>query len=371
MTDRTGADNGASPPTDMVDWDFAASTARTLVGPGPEVTADQAEEVVAQLKTFIDDSEGLVREVTGLDGSGSAGRAPLFVVDRAGWSTANTESMRTLVAPLMEKMGRRRTGGFLDQIGPKVTGLEAGAVLAFLSTKVLGQFDPFWTGDDAGRLLLVAPNIVQVERELKVDTRDFRLWVCLHEETHRVQFTAVPWLRDHLRERIGTLTASADVDASEMWARLREVGRALVDSARHPGEGPSLLDVIQTPDQKAVVDELTAVMSLLEGHADIVMDRVGPTVIPSVATIRAKFQKRRAGAGGFDRIARRVLGLDAKMRQYRDGAEFCRQVIARVGMDGFNRVWTSPETLPSRTEIMDPQSWVARVHPDAAPAPAA
>src|SRR5690625_7934813 len=91
----------------------------------------------------------------------------------------------------MEKMGRRRTGGFLDQIGPKVTGLEAGAVLAFLSTKVLGQFDPFWTGDDVGRLLLVAPNIVQVERELKLDQRDFRLWVCLHEETHRVQFTAV------------------------------------------------------------------------------------------------------------------------------------------------------------------------------------
>jgi coenzyme F420 biosynthesis associated uncharacterized protein len=249
-------------------------------------------------------------------------------------------------------------------IGSRVTGVELGALLGFMSSKVLGQFDPFYApagSPDAGRLLLVAPNIVHVENELGVDPSDFRLWVCLHEETHRVQFTAVPWMRDHIHSEIANLIESVDIDPAKLAGMLGEGVKRLSDLVRG-SDDVSLLDLVQTPEQKVVLDRITGVMSLLEGHADVVMDGVGPDVIASVAEIRRKFDVRRKGAGTFDRILRKLLGFDAKMAQYRDGAAFVRGVVDKVGMDGFNKVWVAPENLPSKVEIGDPASWVRRVH---------
>jgi coenzyme F420 biosynthesis associated uncharacterized protein len=251
-----------------------------------------------------------------------------------------------------------------EAIGSRVTGLELGGLLGFMSTKVLGQFDPFYApadADTAGRLLLVAPNIVHVENELDVAPGDFRLWVCLHEETHRVQFTAVPWMRDHIHGEIASLVESVEVDPAKLATMLGEGVKRIGDLLRGDDE-VSILDLVQTPEQKVVVDRITAVMSLLEGHADVVMDGVGPAVIPSVKEIRAKFNKRRKSASGVDKILRKLLGFDAKMAQYRNGAVFVRGAIAEVGMEGFNKVWVSPENLPSRAEIADPSAWVRRVH---------
>ena len=352
----------------MVDWDLAVATARRLAKPGPTVTAEEARVVVTDLKAFATAATGPVRAYTGLDSPAEA--APVVVVDRGGWAQANADGMRQIIAPLTDKLRQRRSAGsgLFDQVGPKVTGVETGALLAFLSGKVLGQFDPFWSDGNgaAGRLLLVAPNVVHVERELKVEPRDFRMWVCLHEETHRVQFTAVPWLRDHLRAEIESFVSATEVDPSVLVSRLREVVRSVLESAQGSEGGPSVLDLVQSPAQKAVIDRVTAVMSLLEGHADVVMDGVGPEVVPSVATIRERFQRRRAGAGSLDRTVRRLLGLEAKMRQYRDGAKFTRAVVDKVGMDGFNRVWDSVETLPTLDEIADPVAWIRRVHGQAA-----
>jgi coenzyme F420 biosynthesis associated uncharacterized protein len=352
---------------EMVDWNLAVATATRLVGSGPNVSEPEAHGAVADLRRFSAEAEAHVREFTGLDGSSAS--APVVIVDRPGWAKANADSMRAIIAPLEQKLSRRRGSGLFDTVGPKVTALETGALLAFLAGKVLGQFDPFWAdadGGSAGRLLLVAPNVVHVERELDVVPRDFRLWVCLHEETHRVQFTAVSWLRDHLRGEIESFVEATEVDPGVLLSRARELIRTLVDNARSRGDGPSLLDLIQTPGQKAVVERVTAVMSLLEGHADVVMDGVGPDVVGTVETIRRRFQKRRSGTSGLDRTLRRLLGLDAKMRQYRDGAAFVNGVVERVGMTGFNRVWESPATLPSQAEIGDPAAWVRRVH-DGAP----
>jgi coenzyme F420 biosynthesis associated uncharacterized protein len=200
-----------------------------------------------------------------------------------------------------------------------------------------------------------------VEDELGVDPTDFRLWVCLHEETHRVQFTAVPWMRDHIHEEIANLVGSVEVDPAKLAAMVGEAVKRLGDVVRGEDE-TSLLDLFSSPAQREVIDRLTAVMSLLEGHADVVMDGVGPEVIPSVAEIRRKFDHRRKGAGGLDRLLRRLLGLDAKMAQYRNGAAFVRGVIDEVGMDGFNKVWVGAENLPTKAEIGDPASWVRRVH---------
>jgi coenzyme F420 biosynthesis associated uncharacterized protein len=248
-------------------------------------------------------------------------------------------------------------------------------LLSFMSSRVLGQYETFAPAsrdlpgaeEGGGRLLLVAPNIVHVERELEVDPHDFRLWVCLHEETHRTQFTAVPWLRDHLQGEIQSFLGETEMDPMTVLERIREAAQSLAggrpEGERDEDGGRSLVELVQTPAQREILGRLTAVMSLLEGHADFVMDGVGPSVVPSVAEIREKFQQRRAkGASRLDLALRRLLGLDAKLRQYRDGERFVRAVVEEVGMDGFNRVWTSPNTLPTKAEIAAPADWIARVH---------
>src|SRR5690606_3226885 len=209
------------------------------------------------------------------------------------------------------------------------------------------------------RLTLVAPNIVHAERELGVNPGDFRLWVCLHEETHRVQFTGVPWLRDYVRSQMTDFLLASDLDLPTLLDRLRSAADAVADAVKG-GEG-NLIEAIQTPEQRRILDRLTAVMTLVEGHGDYVMDAVGPAVVPSVSDIRAKFQRRREGGSRLDRTIRRLLGIDLKMKQYAEGAAFVRAVVGRVGMDGFNKVWTSPETLPTLEEIANPERWIARV----------
>jgi coenzyme F420 biosynthesis associated uncharacterized protein len=337
----------------MVDWDFAVRLGARLAGDGPTVDRDVADAVVTELRNGANRSTALVREFTGLVAADHT--APVLVVDRAGWVQANADGFRLALAPMVEKLSSKKPPtGLALAVGSRVTGAEVGGLLGFLAGKVLGQFDPFYAPD--GRLLLVAPNIVQVERELDVDPHDFRLWVCLHEETHRVQFTAVPWMRDHLFAQIEAIARTVEP------TKLLDDGlKRLADALKGGLRGGSLVDLMSTPEQKEILDRVTGMMSLLEGHADVVMDGVGPTVIPSVQKIRGKFDKRRKGVSGLDKVLRRVLGLDAKMAQYRDGAAFVRGVVDKVGMAEFNAVWERPENLPSKTELSDSEAWVARV----------
>ncbi|MEU3222713.1 zinc-dependent metalloprotease [Streptomyces sp. NPDC006976] len=364
----------------MVDWNLAVATATRLVRPGPEISREEAREVVAELRRHAKAAEEHVRSFTRMIPEGTEPEdTPVLVVDRTGWIKANVAGFRELLRPLLEKMEERRGGGaggaVLGAVGSKVTGVEVGMLLSFLASRVLGQYETFApatrelpaSADGGGRLLLVAPNIVHVERELDVDPHDFRLWVALHEETHRTQFTAVPWLRDHLQGEIQSFLDETDVDPMTFLERLREAVQSLAGGSPEGEEGEdggrSLVELVQTPAQREILGRLTAVMSLLEGHADYVMDGVGPEVVSSVGEIREKFQQRRArGASRLDQALRKLLGLDAKLRQYRDGERFVRAVVDKVGMDGFNRVWTSPNTLPTKAEIAAPEDWIARVH---------
>jgi coenzyme F420 biosynthesis associated uncharacterized protein len=343
----------------MIDWDLAVRVGSRLVGEGPHVSRDEAVEAVEELREGASRSTPLVREFTGLVATERS--APVLVVDRPGWIQANADGFATVIAPLIDKLQEKKgpPSALTEAIGSRITGVELGAMLGFLGSKVLGQFDPFHeTEGENGRLLLVAPNIVHTERELDADPRDFRLWVCLHEETHRVQFTAVPWMTDHLRSEMGQIIGSVQTDPSEL---LGDAVRKVGDLVSGKSDG-SLLDLFSSPEQKAVIERVTGVMSLLEGHADVVMDGVGPEVIPTVAEIRRKFTVRRKGVGALDRLLRRLLGLDQKMAQYRDGAVFVRAAVDKVGMEGFNAVWAEPAHLPTKKEILDPALWIARVH---------
>ena len=357
MTDPTPTASAAAP--SYVDWSFAKATGTRLVQAGPAVSAAEAREAVEQIRRLAAEAVAPVAATSRLHAPGAA-PAPL-VIDRPSWIAVNADSMSALMDPVFaELMSHRQAApsATAAAIGGKVTGAEAGALLAFLSSKVLGQYDLAPGGTPT--LLLVAPNLVQVGRELQVDETDFRRWVCMHEETHRVQFTAVPWLREHMIEQARTLAAEMAPDPDTLQQKAQQLLTRLPEA--FSGQGGGIVDLFATPQTREKVAELTAVMSLLEGHADVVMDEVGPAVIPTVEEIRRKFSRRRQGQGGLDRLLRRLLGLEAKMRQYRDGAVFVRGVVDTVGWDGLNAVWTSPQTLPKPLEITDPAAWVARVH---------
>jgi coenzyme F420 biosynthesis associated uncharacterized protein len=347
-----------APRTEPIDWDLAVATARRLAPKGPDLPPADARAAVTMLRDLAREAVAPVREVTGLVAPDSS---PAVVVDRSGWIASNVTGMRVVLSMWEDFADKTEAApAVVRSLGSRGTALQLGAVLGWMSGKVLGQFETFTDPGEPRRLLLVAPTIVNVEQQLAVPPRDFRFWVCLHEETHRVQFGAVPWLADYLADRLAALMEASDLSARETLQKLVAFTYALIRSLRSDSE-VSVVEAIQTPEQKVIFDELTALMSLLEGHADVVMDAVGPAIIPSVALIRERFTTRREQPGTLDTFARKALGLDAKMRQYSDGAEFVRHVVDRAGMDGFNRVWTSPTHLPSRAEIHEPDAWLDRV----------
>jgi coenzyme F420 biosynthesis associated uncharacterized protein len=346
----------------FVDWDLAAATAGALGKAGPRVSLEEAADAVADLRHLAAEAETHVTQYTQLN---SGTHAPVRVVDRKDWAAANIAGLREVVTPLAERLtGGKSPGAVGTAVGSRLTGVQAGTVLAYLSGRVLGQYEVFST--DPGQLLLIAPNIVEAERRLDADPRDFRLWVCLHEVTHRTQFTAVPWLRAHFLGEVQAFVDASQLDKDQMFERIRRGVATLADATRNPNSRASVLDLVQTSAQRTVLDRLTALMTLLEGHAEFVMDGVGPDVVPSVADIRSKFNRRREEANPLEKVIRRLIGIEVKMRQYAEGRRFVHGVVERVGMAGFNKVWQSPLTLPRLSELADPGAWVARVVPSLA-----
>ena len=354
----------------LVDWDAAAQIAAKLTPPGPTPKPREMSKAVESLRYFAHESVHHVHNITRLDAAANLRDSKILVVDRAGWAKANTQTFSVLMQPIFDRIREKRPEKFdaaLRGFAPTAAAAEMGAMVGFLSSKVLGQYDPYAglvspraaESHPGGRLMFVAPNVLWTEREINVEPEDFRLWVCLHEQTHRVQFAAAPWLRGHMLEQISTL-GSFDVSP---WDRLSAVVASVTGkrtgARADTGLGP--IGHLLTEDEKATVSHLTAVMSLLEGHANAVMDAVDSTIVPTVKTIRRRFDSRSENHGALDRAIRTLMGMDAKMRQYSDGQKFVEYIVERVGMDEFNTVWTSADTLPNEAEIHDPQRWMDRV----------
>lgn len=365
----------------LIQWDLAARIAARTVPAGPTPPARAMQEAVASMRHYAEASVDHVHEISGLDAARNLRDAPVVVVDRAGWSAANAATFQALLEPAMAELEQsyrqrgRAPGEVTQWIGSRATAAEAGALLGFLSTKVLGQYDPYAglaspqaaRRHPGGRLMIVAPNVMLVERELNVDPDDFRLWVCLHEQTHRVQFAAAPWLRDHMAETIRELSTSMTGDLDQIKARLSRaaaaVGGQMTGRSAHKADEDLLgpVSAVLGQRERELMSTAVATMSLLEGHANWVMDNVDASVVSSVKTIRRRFDRRRDLHGPVQRLLRKVLGLDAKARQYVQGQHFVTEVVRMAGRDGFNTVWESPAHLPSEREILDPAAWVDRV----------
>jgi coenzyme F420 biosynthesis associated uncharacterized protein len=353
----------------LADWELAGSIARRIaLRDQPRVTREEVDALRAELRSTAIRADGLAREVTGL--GAALPPATVRVVGRGRWVRDNLDSVAWLVDPLAEQLMHRSEVN--RALARKALGVQLGVVFGYLSTKVLGQYEALLPHDEhPGRLTLVGPNLVALERDFlpttSVTPAAFREGVVLHELAHRLQFEAVDWLRPSLRRIIDTYLSETRLDPD----RIRTIVDRLTDLVRAAGTGvgfQDLLEAVLTPVQRDLMGQAQALMSLLEGHGNVVMDwgaqlladRDGnPTEVAGVR--RALNDRRRRGA---DRLLFRVLGLSMKAQQYAVGEEFILAVERDHGRAVFNRVWDDPAHLPTPEELEQPDRWVARVGGD-------
>lgn len=345
-----------------ISWDVAEKVAiriaRRVQGSSysAEVVQKEFEEVIIQAGELVQEATGLV----------SSGYPRALVVDRPTWVSSNIASFKRLLDPLLDKLGSKLTpSSFLSPVGKIVTGAQLGAILGFMSTKVLGQYDLLVIEEenpqDQDLIYFVGPNILDLEARFNFPPHQFRLWIAIHEATHRAQFTAVPWMNEHFRSLLDQTISVMEPDSKRFLEALKKVAQDIMDR-KNPLAEAGLIGLFVTSEQKLALSQLQGLMSLLEGHGDIVMNKAGKDLIPQ-APYFAEVLNERRNSNGVAKFFYQLIGLEAKMKQYAEGEHFI-ETIESVGGDSLiNILWKDPQWLPSIEEIRNPQSWIERVLP--------
>jgi coenzyme F420 biosynthesis associated uncharacterized protein len=339
----------------LIDWGTAADVGRRVGGAGMPQMAVERARLREDLADAVPLAESLVSAFTGLTLSGFHSRP--WVMSRDEWVFANLQGMQRLIEPLAGRMlaaGNRSRSG----LRRKALGVQLGAIFGYVSRRVLGQYDVFLPPDDEGLIYFIGPNLTETERRFHLPSRDFRLWVALHEVTHRLQFGGTPWLRGYLSRLVDEYFATVQLDSRQMIAQLRRAA----EEARAGGEwkGAGALFLLMTPEQRELFNKMQAMMSLLEGHASYVMNSVATGRVRDVGRMQRSLKERRSSRG-VEKAFQRAIGFDAKVRQYDTGELFVRAAVGRAGRDGFNLVWRREANLPTIEEIAHPDRWLARV----------
>jgi coenzyme F420 biosynthesis associated uncharacterized protein len=342
-----------SPSSRLADWDTALQFGRRVAGAGVRVPPADRARMREDFAELVPHAEDLITEHTGMSVQGFRSRA--WVMARSEWIRANLLGLQRLLEPLAERLlsAHPNRGDFKR----KAMGAQAGALFGYVGRRVLGQYDVFLPPDDEGLLYFVGPNVAEVEHRFALPSRDFRLWVSIHEVTHRVQFGAAPWLRAHLQGLVDTYLSGISLDSREMIDQLK---RAVEEARRGSDARMSGIFLLLTPQQRELFTQMQSLMSLLEGHASYVMNEVARDHVADVDRMRRALHARRHGST-MERGIQRAIGFEQKIAQYEGGERFVRDVIERAGMPTFNLVWESPEQLPTLDEIGEPARWVDRV----------
>ncbi len=349
--------------TDPVGWDLAEKVAVRIAGREPFADSYHADSLQADFDELTAEAEGLVAEATGLISLSGPARAR--VTDRPGWVRANLASFRRMLAPLTDRLAEKMpTNPVAGTVSRSLTGVEVGTLLGWMSTRVLGQYDLLIVDDDTAvdqdLVYYVGPNVLALEKRFAFPPREFRLWLALHEVTHRAQFTGIPWLRGHFLSLVDASLGSIEPDPKRFLAALRRAADEM-RAGRNPLDEGGLVALLATPAQQDVLNQIGGMMSLLEGHGDVTMDRAGASRIPSAERFSRVLRQRRAQTSGPARFLQKVIGLEAKLKQYEQGEHFIEVVEAEGGPSYLNRAWEAPELLPTLAEIREPAAWMARV----------
>ena len=339
----------------LIDWESAARMGSRFAGTGPSITPADRARLHEDFADVVAEADREVAGFTGLALQGPATRP--WVMTRAEWVSRNLRGFESVLEPVAQRVLGSRLQGTMAPVRRSVLAFQVGAILGYLGRKVLGQYDLFVPPDDRELLYFVGPNVVEVERQFRFPPRDFRLWLALHEVTHRLQFEGVPWLRSYLFELVDEYLATLELDPRRLVDGLR---RAL-EEARRSGRWREMgiLFLLMSPQQRETFQKMQALMSLLEGHGNYVMDTLAEGRVADAGRMRRRLKERRQQ--GMNRTIQRAVGLDAKVRQYDIGERFVAQAVERAGKDGFNKVWVTRENLPTLAEIGQPEAWVERV----------
>lgn len=347
----------SAPASRLLDWRTASGVGRRLTGAAPPLSGVDRARLGEDFAEVVEEAESLVGGFTGLSVGGSRSRA--WVQSRAEWIDANLRGFQRVLDPFAERILARHPSGPLAAARRKVLGAQVGVLTGYLSRKVLGQYDLFLPPDDEGLVYFVGQNVVAIERRFAFPARDFRLWLALHEVSHRVQFGAVPWLRGRMFSMIDTYLSSIELDPRRLLESLR---RAAAEARRsREWRGLGILFLLMSPQQRETFRRMQAAMSLLEGHANHVMNVVARGRVRELARMHRSLRERRRRASGVEKAFQRAIGFDTKVMQYEAGERFVAGVVDRAGMDGFNRVWEEEAHLPTLAEISRPEEWLARV----------
>jgi coenzyme F420 biosynthesis associated uncharacterized protein len=348
--------------SEIVDWDFAATVARRVSRTEPFSRSYHADSLVADFQELTAEAEELVAVNTGL--RSLAGPARARITDRAGWVDANLAGFRRLLGPVAERFGQRMGAGPLAPVARRVAGAEVGALLGWMSGRVLGQYDLLVVEEvepeEQDIVYYVGPNVLALEKRFAFPPRQFRLWLSLHEVTHRAQFTGIPWLREHYLGLLDRVLGAVEPDPKRFLAAL---GRMVdqVRAGRNPLEDGGVATLLASDEQRAALDQVGGLMSLLEGHGDVTMDRAGAHLIPSAERFSRVLRQRRQQSRGLVKLIQGLIGLEAKLAQYEQGEEFIAAVESVGGPEVLDRAWAGAEWLPSMAEIRDPDVWLRRV----------
>jgi coenzyme F420 biosynthesis associated uncharacterized protein len=345
-----------------VDWHLAARVANRVSGREPFADSYHWDSLEPDFAEFTAEAEELVADATGLRSLSGVARAR--VTDRPGWIGANVASFQRLLRPLTDKVEPKMGNGPVAPIARRVAGAELGALLGWMSTRVLGQYDLLVIEDedpdDQDIVYYVGPNILALEKRFAFPPREFRLWLALHEVTHRAQFTGIEWMRPHFLSLVEATVDSVDPDPQRFVEALKRVTESLREGKKPLDDG-GLAMLLAGPDQREVLERLSGLMSLLEGHGDVTMDRAGADRIPSADRFGRVLRARRKQVRGPAKLIQRLLGLEAKLSQYEQGEQFIAEVESVGGVELLDRAWEGPGNLPSLAEIREPRRWIERL----------
>lgn len=351
---------------DPVDWQLAARVGARLADRKPALTDPTLAE---QLNGFVGTAEELVAMETGLRSAN--GPAVAKVVDRGQWVEANVASFQRLLRPMLDTLSEKLSSSSNTPLAKaplavsrRVAGVELGMLLGWMSTRVLGQYDLLVADDDPSAqdvVYIVGPNLLQVEQKFGFPPEEFRLWIALHECTHRAQFTGVPWLRQHFLSLVEQAMSIGDLtDPGQLFATLRRAVQDRADTRQKMQDG-GMMAVIASPQQQDALQRISGMMSLLEGHGDVTMDRAGAGLVPSAPRFSRVLSERRKQLNPLSRIVQRVTGMEAKLNQYAAGEKFIAAIEDAGGERIIDRCWVGPDALPSMAEIRRPDLWLDRM----------
>ena len=345
-----------------VDWALAERVAVRVAGTDPFAESYHYDSLEPDFAELTTQAEELVAEATGLRSLSGPARAR--VTRRDDWVRANIASFQRLLRPLTDRFGDRLGSGPFAPMARRVAGAEVGVMLGWMSTRVLGQYDMLVIEEesphDQDLVYYVGPNVLSLEKRFAFPPREFRLWLALHEVTHRAQFTGIPWLREHFLGLVDQTLSAVDPDPKRFLDALGRVVEG-ARSGRNPLEDGGIAVLLASPEQRAVLEQISGMMSLLEGHGDVTMDRAGADRIPSAERFSRVLRQRRQQANGLAKLLQRLVGLEAKLNQYEQGERFIEAVEKVGGQALLDQAWVGPEYLPSMAEIRDPDAWIGRV----------